>query len=260
VSGFKIKTPSVVPGKVDLDRIANLVARSQALLPEREPVAKTGKSWYSIENKAADTAEVFIYDVIGDWGVSASDFVNDLKALGSPKKITLRINSEGGEVFDGIAIFEALARSEAEIAGFVDGLAASAASFIAMAADHLTVARNAKMMIHDASTIAWGNPAALRQVADLLDELSDTIADVYAEKSGKPAADWRTAMKAETWYSAQKAVDEGLADEVGPSAASRITRQKDDDSEAEDAVDITTVTMSTEVMGTIASQLREAFA
>lgn len=229
---FSVARPAVVPGKIDLDRLHNLVERATGLLPERQAVEKTGKSWYSIENKADEgIAEVFVYDMIGDWGVTAADFIADLKALGSPSKITLRINSEGGEVFDGVAIYEALARSDAEIDGYVDGLAASAASFIAMAADRLTVARNARIMIHDASAFAWGNAKTMRDTAALLDDISDMIAGIYADRAGGKPADWRTKMQEETWFTAQKAVDEGLADAVGPAASERTQRQKSDSDE-----------------------------
>jgi hypothetical protein len=124
------------------------------------------------------------------------------------------LNSPGGEVFDGIAIHTALVMSRAHVTTFVTGVAASAASFIAMAGDTIKMARNATMMIHDASGLAWGNAATMRAEADLLDKLSDNIADMYAQQAGGTAADWRAAMQRETWYTGREALQAGLIDEI----------------------------------------------
>lgn len=175
------------------------------------------RDWYRVTNAAADEpAEILIYDFIGEsyWGgVTASDFVRDLAALDTDE-ITVRINSPGGDVFDGIAILNALRGHKAKITTVVDGLAASAASFIAMAGDEVVMSRNSEMMIHDASNFCHGNAADMRACADDLDRVSGNIASVYAEKSGTDVEEWRVAMQTETWYSAQEAVDAGLADRV----------------------------------------------
>lgn len=207
---------------VDLSRVRNLAdtARTKAQQQQRE----RGKSWYRIANAsgASGPAEIMIYDLIGEWGVSAQDFVNELRQV-TASSIDLHVNSEGGEVFDGLAIYEALVRHKASVDAYVDGLAASAASFIVMAADKIIMAPRARMMIHDAHGVAWGNPRDMRSMADLLDELSDTIADIYAERAGGTRQQWRTAMQAAqggpdgTWYDAQDAVKAGLADEVARS-------------------------------------------
>lgn len=169
-------------------------------------------------------ATLRLYDPIdswgGDWGVSAKEFTSALDALpGDVATIELHVNSPGGEVFDGIAILNALRNHPANVRAVVDGLAASAASFIVSGADEVVMGRNAELMIHDARGIAIGNAADMKQMADLLDHLSDNIAGVYAEKSGGTVADWRTAMLAETWYSADEAVTAGLADRVEAKAA-----------------------------------------
>lgn len=164
-------------------------------------------------------ATLRLYDPIdswgGDWGVSAKEFTSALDAL--PKDvhtIQLHVNSPGGEVFDGIAILNALRNHPARVIAVVDGLAASAASFIAAGADEVVMGRNAQMMIHDARGITLGNAADMQQMADLLNRLSDNIANVYASKAGGTVANWRQAMLAETWYSAEEAVTAGLADRV----------------------------------------------
>lgn len=180
---------------------------------------RTGNgTWYRIENKtkSAET-DIYIYDEIGYWGVTAQSFVDDLRAVKN-KKITVHINSPGGEVWDGLAIYDALKNHSAEVTVRVTAIAASAASFIAMAGDKIVIGRNAQMMIHDAMAIAIGNPADMRAMADLLDAQSDNIADIYARRAGGTKADWRTRMSANgtdgTWYFGQEAVDIGLADET----------------------------------------------
>lgn len=129
-------------------------------------------------------------------------------------EITLRVNSGGGSVFEGTAIYAALKRHPARVHGFVDGIAASAASFILMAADRVTMEKPAKLMIHDASGLVVGNAEDMRTMGDLLDDLSDTIAEIYADRAGGTVEDWRARMRAETWYGSRDAVAAGLADEV----------------------------------------------
>lgn len=129
--------------------------------------------------------------------------------------LTVHINSPGGDVFDGIAILNALRAHKGSITTIVDGLAASAASFIAQAGQTRVMARNSEMMIHDASGLCIGNASDMRTMLDLLDRASDNIASVYAERSGVgDVASWRDAMGKETWYSAEEAVTAGLADSV----------------------------------------------
>jgi ATP-dependent Clp endopeptidase proteolytic subunit ClpP len=167
----------------------------------------------------ATTAVFRLYDPVdswgGEWGVSAKEFAAALDALpDTVNEIRLHINSPGGEVFEGIAILNALRNHDARVVAVVDGIAASAASFIAAGADELVMARNSELMIHDAWGLVVGNAADMRQMADTLDHLSNNIASVYADKSGGDVADWRAAMAAETWYSAEEAVAAGLADRV----------------------------------------------
>ena len=172
--------------------------------------------WYSITNSATADGPtlVSIYDEVGFYGVSAGDFLADLKGVSGD--IQVSINSPGGDVFDGIAIFNQLKQRSGSVHVIVDGLAASAASFIAQAASpgKLEVAPHSQMMIHNGFSMAIGDAADLRQTADLLDKITTEIASIYAERSGKPVASWLAAMAAETWYSDAEAVEAGLADNI----------------------------------------------
>ncbi len=183
--------------------------------------------WYEIkaaakpdDASAPTVAEIYIYGNIGDrWdedGVIASEMVRDIAAL-EADEITLRINSYGGSVTDGLAIYNALKRHPAPVNVFVDGVAISCASYIAMAGDTVTMAKNAQMMIHAPWSYAWGNAVDLREQADILDRYSKSMASAYADKSGKT---YEQALAILTdgkdhWFSADEAVAEGFADVVG---------------------------------------------
>jgi ATP-dependent protease ClpP protease subunit len=167
---------------------------------------------------------------LGTSASTAQDLVHELAGL-DVAQIDLRLNSPGGSVWDGAAIYHALRNHPAKVIATVDGLAASAASFIAMAGDEVVMESAGTLMIHDAFTVLAGNADDLRTEADLLDKLSDTIAGIYAEKSGRPLADFRALMKAETWFNADEAVAAGLADRVAGKASAS---DDDDEDEPED--------------------------
>lgn len=192
---------------------AAITAQARALMHAPESREQRPKDWFRIENAMAEEATVYIYDEIGFWGTSATGFVDQLNAITAPK-LSIRINSPGGEVFDGVAIHSALMASKAHVTVFIDGLAASAASFIAMAGDRIVMARHATMMIHDASGLCWGNPADMAAMGGLLGKLSDNIADMYSLQAGGTVAEWRERMQAETWYTGQEALAAGLVDEI----------------------------------------------
>lgn len=222
----------------------------------RRPKDVAPKTWYSVKNVAADTVEIGIYDEIGMWGVTASDFMAELTAVDA-KNITLRVNSPGGDVFDGLAILNSLRNHPATVNVMVDGLAASAASFIAMAGDSVTMAPNSMMMIHEASGLCMGNAVDMRELADLLDKTSANIADIYSRRSGRPADEHRAAMRAETWYSDQEAVDAGLADSVlgsepkagNKAAPATITAEKATEAVSWSDLDIDLETIRTALKG-----------
>jgi ATP-dependent protease ClpP protease subunit len=184
-----------------------------------KPVLHNDKrDWYRIKNKKEDRAVVDLFDEIGydpwwDVGISTTEFVKDLRAIKS-SVIELHINSPGGAAFDGLTLYNALRDHDARIEVVVDGLAASAASIVAMSGEKITMNRGAEMMLHDASTIVWGNAAEMREVADVLDQLSSDIAAVYADRAGGTRAEWRDVMSGEAWFTAKEAVDAGLADEI----------------------------------------------
>lgn len=188
-------------------RLANLVAQPQ------QP-----GGWFRVLRNDGGTGptRIDIYDEIGGggWfneGVSAIDFVAQLAAIQGD--LVVHINSPGGDVFDGLAIYNSLAQRPGNVTTVVDGLAASAASFIAMAGKTRMVCPGAMFMIHEAAGLCMGNAADMRELADLLDKVSDNLAGIYAERSGR-ADGWRDAMKKETWYTADEAVAAGLAHRV----------------------------------------------
>ncbi|WP_435279166.1 head maturation protease, ClpP-related [Streptomyces sp. 1222.5] len=194
-----------------------IAARGRAMRPTL-PVPGGEETWYRISNimdeAGTPTAAVHIYGDIGSWGITAASFVDELKAIDA-SEINLYINSPGGEVFDGLAIHNALRSHRAKVMVQVDSLAASIASVIAMAGDRIVMSPHSQMMIHDAQGVSCGSPEELREYADFLDRQSDNIAAVYAERAGGTKLQWRKRMQAETWYFADEAVEAGLADEVG---------------------------------------------
>lgn len=184
--------------------------------------------WYRLTNLADGTTDLYIYDEIGFFGVTAADLVNQLADLDTGQ-ITVRLNSPGGEIFDGIAIHNALRSHQAKVTVQVDSLAASIASVIAMAGDEIVMAPHSQMMIHDGLGLCVGNAAAMRQMAEMLDRQSDNIAEIYKARAGGRTDSWRNKMRAETWYSAQEAVDAGLADRVATIASSKPAKSQDGD-------------------------------
>lgn len=158
--------------------------------------------------------ELRIYDGIGYGAITAAWIADQLEMRSTASQLDIRINSPGGSVFDGIAIHNAIVRHPAKTTVYVDGIAGSAASFIAMAGDEIIINRYAKMMIHDASAITIGNAADHGATMNMLDMLSQTIAQVYADRAGGTADQWRQAMLTETWYGADAAVKAGLADRI----------------------------------------------
>lgn len=171
--------------------------------------------WYKIRMSAPRTADIDILADIGGWwdGVDAATMVRDIRDL-DVDEIRLNINSGGGSVFDAVAILNALRQHPAKVVANVLGLAASAASFIACGVDETTMAANSTMMIHGGSGVAIGNAKDMHDMADLLDKLNANIASVYAAKAGGTTESWLETMLAETWYTADEAVEAGLADRV----------------------------------------------
>lgn len=187
------------------------------------------RQWYRIQNAhdGGTAAEIDIYDEIGWFGVSASRLVQEIKDL-STSTIRVNINSPGGDMWDGIAIYNALVEHPARVEVKVDALAASAASVIAQAGDHVAMAGASQMMIHDAWGLCAGNASDMEAMAILLNQASDNLAQLYAGTTGQREPEvWRERMRAETWYNADEAVEAGLADEALP-VKQRGTRRPED--------------------------------
>jgi len=160
-----------------------------------------------------DTAEIYIYDDIGPaWlgMIEAGDVMAALKELGD-QRVTVRINSPGGSVDEGVAIYNALKRHGAGVDTIVDSLAASMGSYIFMAGENRKIAKNGKVMVHHPWTIAAGNSKDLRETADVLDKYSASLIPDYAAGTGKTAEEITAIMEAETWYTSEEAVVNGFA-------------------------------------------------
>jgi ATP-dependent protease ClpP protease subunit len=171
------------------------------------------RRWYDFRAQTRG-AEIVIYDEIGAFGIPAKVFLDELKALGPLGELTVRINSPGGSVFDGVAIYNALKRHDGAITVWVDGIAASIASMIAMAGDEVVMPENAMLMLHDPSGLVMGTAADMRAMAEALDKMKAGMVAAYRDKSGRDDAEIETLLAAETWLLAQEAVDLGLADRV----------------------------------------------
>jgi HK97 family phage major capsid protein len=178
----------------------------------RERDRRDGETWYRISNDAGTPAQVFIYQEIGAWGVTAQDFVRDLTAVGDGP-VEVRINSGGGDVFEAYAIYNALV-GRMGVTTIVDSLAASAASVIAMAGERRLMARTSQMMIHDASAYVGGNADEMQHMIDRLETVSGQIAGIYADTAGGEPDHWRALMRAETWFTPQQALESGLITEI----------------------------------------------
>jgi ATP-dependent protease ClpP protease subunit/phage major head subunit gpT-like protein len=174
------------------------------------------KNWYemsitSLEGAAETTAEIYVYDYIGYYGVEAKQFAKDLKALGNVTHIKLRINSPGGSVFEGTAIYNLLKEHPATIETWIDGIAASMGSVIALAGDTVHIAENAYFMIHNPSAGAFGDERAMDKAKNLLSKVKKTMINLYSTRSGLSEDEVATMMDDETWFIGQEAVDAGFA-------------------------------------------------
>ena len=171
-------------------------------------------TWYNITPTAEGEtkAEIYIYDTIGSHDINAKQFVDEIKEL-QAETIHVRINSPGGSVIDGNAIFNALERHQAKIITHIDGLGASMASVVAMVGDEVHMSDNALLMIHNPWTVSIGDADELRADADLLEKMSDSIINAYS-RSQYEKEEIKDLMDKETWFTAQEALEAGLVDHV----------------------------------------------
>lgn len=191
--------------------------RAREAVAKRSAPAVEDRRWFRIENAVASEAELWMFGDIGfDWltgtGVSSSQFAEELKNV-TAKSILLHLNSGGGNLFEGLAIYASLKNHPASVTVQVEGSAASAASIVAMAGDRVLMSRGSMMMIHEPSAITMGPAAMHQKTAEFLNKTADNMASLYADRAGR-RVNWRSRMQAETWYTDQEAVDAGLADEV----------------------------------------------
>ncbi|MGI2021717.1 ClpP-like prohead protease/major capsid protein fusion protein [Shewanella glacialipiscicola] len=200
-------------------KIAIATAALSAMLPSgalTAPAAtlnqsnKPSNSWYSLKAQNGN-AELMIYDEIGGWGISAKQFARDLQALGKVGTITARIHSPGGDVFEGMAIYNMIKGHPAHKVCYIDGLAASMASVIAMAFDEIIIPENAMMMIHKPWGGTLGDADDMRKYADLLDKVEGNLVGAYQQKTGLPEDELHALLAAETWLTGREAVEKGFA-------------------------------------------------
>ena len=176
---------------------------------------KPPKKWFEISNASEASADVYIYDSIGAYGVSAAGFIAEINAIKAPV-INLHLNSGGGSVFDGLAIYTGIQSHPARVRVLIDGIAASMAGVIAMAGDEIVMAENAFLMIHRVSSGVEGTAETMRAEAALLEKLEEQIVAIYAARTGKSPGALFKAMQAETWYSAAESLAEGFCTSVAP--------------------------------------------
>ncbi|MDD5596917.1 MAG: ATP-dependent Clp protease proteolytic subunit [Victivallaceae bacterium] len=176
------------------------------------------RQWFVL-NKEAKVPEILIYDQIGsdfwDEGLTPKDFINEFRSIEEEfSEVNIRINSPGGNIHDGFAIYNHIMQSSIKTNVYIDGIAASAASFIAMAADVIYMPPTAEIMIHDPWSIVIGNSDDLRDQADRLDSLQSIIVSVYSKRTGLSNSQISEMSKKETWIDGIEAVETGFADEL----------------------------------------------
>lgn len=171
--------------------------------------------------------DLWVYDAIGagffEEGVTAKSVRDELAKMDKKEPVLVRINSPGGDVFDAVAIRTQLAQWPSGVNVQIDGLAASAASYIATVGNKVTMSQGGQIMVHDPWSFAIGNAEEMRKRAGLLDKIADSLVTAYAEKSGKSAEEIREVMKAETWFSLDEALSFGLANERAEEMAAAFT-------------------------------------
>jgi ATP-dependent Clp endopeptidase proteolytic subunit ClpP len=172
-----------------------------------------GQNWYSIQaaKREGEPAEVAIYDEIGLWGVTAKDFITAIRDLGD---INLTIHSPGGDVMDGLAIYNALRKHEGTVVTKVDTLAASMASVIALAGNYREISDNGFVMVHNPWSIALGDSKDFKKRGEDLQKIEDRLVAIYVDRTGKTDEEVRSMMDEETWMTGDEAFDNGFADKV----------------------------------------------
>lgn len=184
----------------------NKKSAARALTGGMEP----NRDWFAIRNQTDTSADIYIYDEISWFGIIATDIASQINDL-DVEKINLHINSPGGLVFDGVAIMNLFRQHKAKVIVYVDGLAASIASVIAMAGDEIHMADNAMFMLHNPLVLMIGNAGELRKEADVLDQIKETLITSYQSHSDLERDELALLMDDETWMDADVAITNGFA-------------------------------------------------
>lgn len=186
----------------------------------RENASTERKPLNLVRAEGSTDATLYVYDVIDSyWGVNATDMAKAIAGLSADMTLHLRINSPGGDVFEARAISAAIRAFAGKTVAHVDGLAASAATDIALACDEVEMSPGSFFMIHESWTMAVGNKGDLTQMAALLSKIDDSIAAEYTTRTGKTVDEVNAWMAAETWFTAQETIDNGFADRMAPEKA-----------------------------------------
>lgn len=184
------------------------------------------QTWYNLKADAGKTPVLSIFDDIGAYGVSAKNFLNDLRSV-TGAEVAVEINSPGGDFFAGLAIYNGLRASGKKITVKVLGLAASAASLVAMAGDTIEMAENSFFMVHKTLTHMFANADDMRETAEVLDKFDAGLVSIYAKRTGKTDQEIAALLDAETWMTAQEAVDAGFATSVTAALAVKASYSED---------------------------------
>ena len=174
------------------------------------------EKWYNFQNKAGKPADVYIFDEIGTYGITAQEFITDIKDL-KDTPINLRINSLGGDVFDGMAMYNVIKRREAKTTVYIEGIAASIATIISLGADEVVMAENSLFMIHNAWGGTMGEAKDMRKTADTLEKITGELTDIYRKKTGLSYDALAEMMDEETWLNANEALEMGFIDTISDS-------------------------------------------
>ena len=174
------------------------------------------EKWYNIQNKAGNSADIYIFDEIGTYGVTAQDFISEIKGL-KDMPINLRINSLGGDVFDGMAMYNVIKRREAKTTVYIEGIAASIATIIALGADEVVMAENSLFMIHNAWGGTMGEAKDMRKTAETLEKITSELTDIYVKKTGLSYDAVAQMMDEETWLNAEEAYKLRFIDTISDS-------------------------------------------
>ena len=196
-----------------MNKLLRLIVDNKADKPRPFNLARNG-----------DTASLYIYDVISaDWGVSALSVIEALNQAGDAQTLNIHINSPGGDVFEGRAIMAAISAFRGKTIAKIDSLCASAATSIALACNEIEMSDGAFFMIHNASGMAWGDKTALRETANVLEKIEGAIVNDYTTRTGKDEQEIRDLMQAETWFTAQEALEYGFIDRIAEKTTAKNT-------------------------------------